>query len=127
MNIYLEETFPEYSFKTSMGYNFYIVDTSFLNNIVDNIRITKGKTPLFRQDMECDLDGWYEMRINVDKEGNPIDIEAWLEGSDQDDAAVYYINAEDVDGFNDVRYFDFDGNEVTKEELIEMLNEEADY
>lgn len=103
MKIILEENFQNYTHSYENRVEIPIEPTDELNKWADQLRLEKGKTPLFTdvEGIPMDEDGWYEMRLIVDKETQtPLEIEAWVEGANFEEHCgvwhLYIVDQEDA-------------------------------
>jgi len=101
MLIVLEEVFPEYVYSNEKIIYIPILDTDEINTMIDAERVKHGMTPFFNGDV-IDTDGWYEVRLIIDKKTEmPQEIEAWVAedcGAEEKDNDIYTfsIDKEDV-------------------------------
>lgn len=115
MKIRLEEVFPEYIHSYGNVISIPILDTDEINAMIDEERAADGKRPFFDDlhGLAADIDGWYEVRLILDRETcDPVEIEAWVApdcGAEEDDDDVYH--------------FEIDDKESVKEQLIKQLKE----
>ena len=123
MKIMLEEIFPEYVYVFGNVISIPIVDTYEINEIFDKERVKNGRQPLFNNfdGMEIDEDGWYEVRLILDREtGEPQEIEAWTSNCNDDDNTVYHLEIGDANNvLNDLKE-ELKKLDMTIEELKEI-------
>ena len=97
MKAILEEVFPEYVHSYGNAISIPILDTDEINAMIDEERAAEGKRPFFNEinGLLPDVDGWYEVRLILDRETFlPQEIEAWVApdgGSEEDDETVYHF------------------------------------
>lgn len=100
MLIVLEEVFPEYVWSNEKIIYVPILDTDEINAMIDVERVKHGKTPFFNGDV-IDTDGWYEVRLIIDKKTEmPQEIEAWVAedcGAEEKDNSVYTFSIDKKD------------------------------
>ena len=59
--------------------NYVLSSTKDLDKIMDKWRVENGFVPLFDETRDdCDLEGWYEFRCNVYKNGK-VELYAWAD------------------------------------------------
>ena len=97
MKVILEEVFPEYVHSYGNVISIPILDTDEINAMIDEERAAGGKRPFFDNlnGLMADTDGWYEVRLILDRETFlPQEIEAWVApdcGSEEDDETIYHF------------------------------------
>lgn len=125
MKVILEEVFPQYVHSYENVISIPILDTDEINAMIDEVRAAEGKRPFFDDlnGLAADVDGWYEVRLIIDRETFlPQEIEAWVApdcGTEEEDDDVYHFEVEDKEAVKeDVmrQMMEFD---VTVEELKE--------
>lgn len=101
MKIILEEIFPQYVHSYANVISIPVLDTDEINAMIDEERAADGKRPFFDDlnGMTPDVDGWYEVRLILDRETFiPQEIEAWVApdcGAEEEDDDVYHFEIED--------------------------------
>ena len=125
MKVILEEVFPEYVHSYGNVISIPILDTYEINAMIDEVRAAEGKRPFFDDinGLAVDIDGWYEVRLILDRETFlPQEIEAWVApdgGAEEEDNDVYHFEVEDKEAVKEDLLLQMKDFDVTVNELKE--------